>query len=187
MKILVRCILACIFWISFFSVNAQIDTLEPQKKYYKHEIGYIIPFGILYRYHFQKSAIRCVLNYKNSVPDLNHGPTIRTKLGYQYSFINKKIKLFAGVDFLYVYSRDRFYDATFYSNSFNNMSVGLSPFLGISYQFRKRFSLGLEVASGFFYTWYSDIPKEYYTSFSQTHLYRAAYLYSISLNVSYHF
>jgi hypothetical protein len=189
MKLFVQCILACICLISFFNVNAQTDTLESKKLHYKHEIGYIIPFGILYRYHFKKNAIRCVLNYKNSVPDFNDGPTLRTKFGYQYNLINKKIKLFVGIDFLYVCSRDRYphYIGSTNITRYTNMSVGLSPLVGCSYQINKRLSLGLEIASGFFYTWYSHVLNGYFTSYSETHYYQHAYLYSISFNISYHF
>lgn len=195
MKFLIKPVLICTVILSFLlnerALGQSADTIKTNKPtYYKHEIGYIVPYGILYRYHFKRNALRCIINYKNFGIEKHTGATIRTKIGGQYAFINKKVKLFGGLDFLYLYSRDL--PPNHVSNAsiierYTNMSIGISPFLGMNYIFKKRFSVGIEVASAFFYTWYSNVADGYYSTYSDTHYYSSSYLYSISLNISYHF
>lgn len=172
--------------------NAQQKDTITHKAYYKHEIGYIIPFGGLYKYHFKKNAFRFIINYKPGGlykadgACTNYGKTIRIKFGYQYAIIDRKFKLYVGADIAGVYSKDHT-DTSSISPKYNNTSIGLSPFIGIGYQFHRRFSASLEVASGFLYTWYSPSPNGYYRNSSESSYYSSQYLYSVSVNISYHF
>jgi len=114
--------------------------------------------GLMYKYHFKKSAIRVAIDYYY-LDNLFEGFDFESessfrkmeyRLGYQKTYGSKKATYFVALDVLY---SGEYYNSDvdlgvphqFFTRKIQNHYVGIAPAVGGSYQFAKHFSVSAEM------------------------------------------
>ena len=114
-----------------------------------------IPGGILYRRNFKNISLRVGLNgnYQNALRGSSgrlENYSIASTLGIQKNIrLTDRFDMYWGGDLSYTY-RNNFYKDSTYERTSDVNSIGISPFVGIRYSY-KRLVLGVETSGNFSY------------------------------------
>lgn len=167
--------------------------------YYYYYDAYKSPlYGVGYRYHFGKSAIRAGFDFmiKNSDSKYErdygyYSPTrydreskalsYKIRVGYEFHEDFKKTQLFFGLDVFIrsdeIKNKSEYFDTDTlvrtYKNTNTYISYGISPMIGIKYHFNDMLSLSIETTFNFYlyesiYNYESTYTDPYYNTYKTT-------------------
>jgi hypothetical protein len=154
----------------------------------KNEIG-ISVFGIIYRRNYSKGNFRYLFNFLPFGSKWSWDQGIRNRLGYQFNLTNKRFQPYLGGDLALEYSWRRSLIAKDLKSKMT--TLGILPVAGFRLKLSNSFSTGLEVSPSLLYVFESkstdNIDGNTITTKNSSQYFKFFPLYSINLNLSYHF
>jgi hypothetical protein len=172
-------------------------------------------YGLGYKYHFKKSAIRIGCNVllanTNSLPreftsSSNETFSSSVFLGYQLQYsINNKFCLFYGLNGIYTYTKSDIIYTT-YNNLYTSIvtsnseiiaitnGYGSSPFLGMQYYINSRVSFSVESSFNITYNmqtnddiYYNNIPNSITEKKQNNNYWKANFTPGSAIFINFHF